>query len=523
MSAAAAMAAAEVSLPGQRSAGRRLRSVPAQARGAGRPTGARKFAPCCSVLPRLWVPAEQQWLVTTGGRLAVDGYSWLQAVHWVVASGCYVPARSHGPREMGRTTVRVAQELAQLWPCRPGVEYLARKLRVTERTVEYHLAMLRESGLAAYVERGTRARGERARASEFALVIPAAFDAALGIRTVGEGTGRRMTGIAEAGRELMARMGEKAAKRWRAAHPKGAAKACAKGAESVVDQAAAAVETPLPQDASGASGDDSRCTPMEGGFSVCTSDGPSIPPSESKLGPGDVDLSTGEKRQQERGAKPKRRILNTVGRRHQLAFELVQQVPWLSAAAVPRIAWVARHVADAGWSVTEVMAWLEVSPNSGRIRRPSAYLAHRLTSADRIWDTDSKRAQGVLAWRESRRSSADRHIEWDGQWAAPRSQYARNQVNRAMVAMNAETVAEGGNLHTAETPLLLEDLTRDDIRDMRLAALRDPALVWATIDLSGEAAARRLFTNALVDQLLRIPAQGHGTGMVVHGDWGRKW
>ncbi|MEY9961315.1 winged helix-turn-helix domain-containing protein [Streptacidiphilus sp. MAP5-52] len=485
-------------------------------------SAARKFAPCCSVLSRLWVPVEQQWLETTGGRVAPDGYSWLQAVHWVVASGCYVPVRSHGPREMGRTTVRLAQELAQLSPCRPGVEFLARKLKVTERTVEYHLSMLRESGLAAYIERGTRARGERARASEFALVIPAAFDAALGIRTAGEGTGRRMVGIAEAGRELMARMGDKASRRWRAARPKRSAKACAKGAESVVDQAATTVETPLPQDVSGASGDDSRCTPMEGGSSVCTSHGPSIPPSESKLVPGEMDLSTGEKQRQERGAKPKR-VLNRVGRRHQLAFELVQQVPWLSAAAVPRIAWVARHLADAGWSVTEVMAWLEVAPNAGRIRRPSAYLAHRLTSAHLIWDTDHKRAQGVLAWRESRRATADRHTEWDGQWAAPRSQYARNQVNRAMTAMTAATVGEGGHLHTAETPLLLEDLSREDIRDMRLAALRDPALVWATIDLSGEAAARRLFTNALLDQLLRIPAQGHGTRMVVHGGWGQKW
>jgi DNA-binding transcriptional ArsR family regulator len=460
---------------------------------------------------------------TTAGRVVPDGYSWLQAVHWVVASGCYVPIRSHGPREMGRTTVRLAQELAKLAPCRPGVEFLARKLRMTERTVEYHLSMLRESGLLVYIERGTRARGERARASEFALVVPAAFDVALGIRTTGEGTGRRMTGIAEAGRELMARMGDKAARKWRAARPKRSAKACAKAAESVADQAAAAVETPLPQDVSGAPGDDSRCTPMEGGSSVCTSHGPSIPPSESKLVPGEMDLSTGRKRQQEPGATPKRRILNTVGRRHQLAFELVQQVPWLSAAAVPRIAWVARHLADAGWTVTEVMAWLEVSPNAGRIRRPSAYLAHRLTSAHLIWDTEGKRARGVLAWRDSRRSSAERHTEWDGQWAAPRSQYARNQVNQAMVAMNAATVGEGGHVHTAETPLVLEDLTRDEVRGMRVAALRDPSLVWATIELSGEAAARRLFTNAMVDQLLRIPAQGHGTRMVIHGGWGLKW
>jgi hypothetical protein len=167
------------------------------------------------------------------------------------------------------------------------------------------------------------------------------------------------------------------------------------------------------------------------------------------------------------------------------------------------------------------MAWLEVAANAGRIRRPSAYLAHRLTSAHLIWDTDHKRAQGVLAWRDSRRSTADRHTEWDGQWAAPRSQHVRNEVTGAMVAMNAATVSEGGHLHTAQSPLLVEDLTRDDIWEMRLAAQRDPSLVWATIEYSGEAMARRLFTNAMVEQLLRIPARGRGTRMVVHGGWGR--
>lgn len=107
---------------------------------------AKKFAPCCGVLPLLFMPVPFQKIGKTRGRVAANGYSWLQAVHWVVASGCYVPARSHGPREMGRTTVRLAQELAKLSPCRPGVEFLARKLRVTERTVEYHLSMLQGAG-----------------------------------------------------------------------------------------------------------------------------------------------------------------------------------------------------------------------------------------------------------------------------------------------------------------------------------------------------------------------------------------
>ncbi|WP_052433056.1 helix-turn-helix domain-containing protein [Streptacidiphilus carbonis] len=477
------------------------------------------FAPCCGVLPRLWVPVEQQWMEMTGGRVAPDGYSWLQAVHWVVASGCYVPVRSHGPREMGRTSVRLAQELAQLSPCRPGVEYLARRLKVTERTVEYHLSMLRESGLLVYLERGTRVRGERARASEFALVIPAAFDAALGIRTAGDGTGRRMTGIAEAGRELMARMGAKAAKKWRAARPRRSTKTPPTAAGSGVDQADRTVQHSAPQEVSGASGDDSRCTPMEGGVPVCISDGPSIPPSESKLGAGQVDLSTGEKRQQEWGAKPKRRIINKVGRRHQLAFELVQQVPWMTRAAVPRVAWVVRHVADAGWSVNEVIAWLELGAASSQVRRPSAYLAHRLRGALQVWSTQAQRDNGVAAWRDTRRSTADRHVEWDGAWQPPRSMAVRRKVQEAMRAPVLEVT--GATLHGADDQVPLEDLTREEVLGLRDLARNNPDLIRMAIEAQGEAYARRLYTHAVVEQLIRIPAQG--ARMVVHSGWGQQW
>ena len=483
-------------------------------------SAAKKFAPCCGVLPLLRVPLPQQWMETTGGRVAADGYSWLQAVHWVVASGCYVPARSHGPREMGRTTVRLAQELAKLSPCRPGVEFLARKLRVTERTVEYHLSMLRESGLLAYIEIGTRYRGAGARASEFALVVPVEFDRALGIRTAGEGSGRRMTGIAEAGRDLMARMGAKAARQWRAARPKHAKKVVATVADTAVDQAAGTVQPPVSQDAHGVSGDDSRCTPMEGGYSVCTSDRPTLPPPESKLGSGEMDSSTGKRRQQERGAKPKR-VLNRVGRRHQLAFELVQQVPWMTRAAVPRIAWIVRGLADAGWTCAEVLAWLDLRQEPSSVKRPSAFLAARLQGALKVADTTAKRQRLVAAWRDNRRATAARHQEWDGPWKPPSSQHVRALVHRAMDAPTTKTAGQDAPQHGPDNILALEDLTREEVLDMRTEAQKDPSLVWHMIEHSGEAAARRLFTNPVVDQLLRIPAPGTGTRMVVHGGWGQ--
>ncbi|MFZ3475940.1 hypothetical protein ACODT4_43910 [Streptomyces sp. 2.9] len=44
-----------------------------------------------AVLPGLFVPEASQWLTTTSGRVALDGYSWMQAVHWVAGAGVYEP------------------------------------------------------------------------------------------------------------------------------------------------------------------------------------------------------------------------------------------------------------------------------------------------------------------------------------------------------------------------------------------------------------------------------------------------
>jgi DNA-binding transcriptional ArsR family regulator len=116
--------------------------------------------------------------------------------------------------------VRVAQELATLFPCRPGIGYLVRRTGLSERSVEYHLGMLREAGLLAWIVKGTRVSGGPARASEFARMIPVEFDVALGIRTVQRDEDapaytRAVSGIAEAGRELMARLARKASRKVR--------------------------------------------------------------------------------------------------------------------------------------------------------------------------------------------------------------------------------------------------------------------------------------------------------------------
>lgn len=157
------------------------------------------------------VPATHQWISTTASRIAPDGYSWMQAVCWAYHCDSYQPRRRHGPQLVGETTLRVARELARLSPCRPGVDYLVRVLKVSKRTVQYHLGILRETGLLAYRVKGTRLAGEGGRASEFVWTIPASFDAALHLVTRPcDRYIRALQGIAEEGRRLMKQLAKMA-------------------------------------------------------------------------------------------------------------------------------------------------------------------------------------------------------------------------------------------------------------------------------------------------------------------------
>ncbi|EYT77971.1 hypothetical protein CF54_39810 [Streptomyces sp. Tu 6176] len=57
--------------------------------------------------------------------------------------------------------------------------------------------------------------------------------------------------------------------------------------------------------------------------------------------------------------------------------------------------------------------------------------------------------------------------------------------------------------------LVLEELTRDQVRDWRVRAMKDPQVVFDHIDQYGETSARRLFTGRLVDQVQQVAGLGH--------------
>ncbi|WP_331756074.1 helix-turn-helix domain-containing protein [Streptomyces sp. NBC_01643] len=453
------------------------------------------------VLPALYVPEASQWLATSTGRVALDRYSWMQAVHWVAGSGLYKPRRhrSHGPRSFGVTTVRVAQELAELFPCRPGIEYLVRRTGLSERSVEYHLGMLREAGLLAYVVRGTRVRGETALASEFARMIPVEFDVALGIRTADEGTGRRMTGMAEVGRELMAKLGKKASRKVRKPRSKSSAKGFRKAAEQRVVTAVS---------------DEARCTPMEGGSTRTSSAaGTSFPP-EGKLASGQSDSPTPKK------VKRGRRKLNSVGRRFQLASELIRQVPWMGRASVPRIAWILKEVSDAGWTADQVIAFLDCDDAPGTVHRPSGFLAGRLSGAVALWPTEEGRERPVQAYRDSRRAEKARHQAWEGAWQAPRSESVRRMVAEAFAPSPQPPLDEDqGEVLPAQTGI--DDLGEQERKDLQKTAWGEfmrgeTTLVTSTVDTFGRPAAERIYGADLVQRALRL-ASGSRSSLMALG------
>ncbi|MEU9083374.1 transcriptional regulator [Streptomyces sp. NPDC048357] len=471
-----------------------------------------------AVMTELFVAEASQWLSTSSGRIASEGYSWMQAVHWVAGSGLYDPRRhkSHGPRSFGVTTVRVAQELAELFPCRPGIDYLVRRTGLSERSVEYHLQILRETGLLAWIVKGTRVAGGPAQASEFERMIPPEFDVALGIRTVqrhkdAPAYTRAVSGIAESGRELIAKLAKKASRKVRKQRAKTSSKAAARGAREGADQG---VVTAVSGEA--------RCTPMQVGTSGLSTTGTTSLPSENKLASGEAQFSTPKMFKGKAGG---RRALNAVGRRFQLAGELVRQVPWMGRSSVPRIAWILSEVADAGWTADEVIAFLDLGDAPERVHRPSGFLAGRLKGAAALWPHAEGRARAVQAYRDSRRAEQARHREWEGDWQAPRSESVRRLVADAFAPSPQQPYEGGGDVLAADAVMGVDDLSAEERAVLREQACSEfmygeTTLVTSTVDAYGRPAAERIYGADLVQRALRLASGSLSSLMTLGHQYG---
>jgi hypothetical protein len=461
-------------------------------------------------LPELFVPKASQWLSMSASRLACDGYSWMQAVHWVAGSGLYEPRRHHrsGPRSFGPTTVLVAQELAKFLQCRPGIELLMARTGLCKRSVENHLRMLRETGLLVWVFQGTREKGGDRKASEFVLVVPPEFDAALGVKTVQRHEAapdytRAVAGISEAGRALMAKLAKKAARKVRKPKKKASSRRSAKASPATSAQGAPEASSGGQEPVSG----DGRCTPMQGGTSTVSTAGSTPDPSEDKPASGQQTSSHPKK------ARRGPRKLNRVGQRFALAGELIRRVPWLRAASKDRIAWAVNEVSDAGWTADEVLAALDLRQEPpGGVRRASGFLAARLRGMATMpgWTTKQQRAvqvdhrnAAVEAARKNRIAQLrDQQERTEGAWQAPRSAAVRREVDQLLSEAFAPKPPAGNEPGLPELAGP-QDLTGAEVADMRRAAAAElmsgeTSLISMAVEWLGPAAAERIYGTGLV-------------------------
>ena len=241
---------------------------------------------------------------------------------------------------------------------------------------------------------------------------------------------------------------------------------------------------------------------MEGGSTGSFPAASSIPPSETRLASGDSARPTPKKDT----SRPRK--LNKVGRRYQLAQELIQNVPWLSRASAPRISWIARHCADAGWQWQEVQAAAEERGPIGTndSARPSGLLAYRLKGVHKLYASEKARHAMLTAWEDSRLREHIRHQGWDGSAAANIPGQRTDTAAAAMAHINnvlKDMAAEEATEHYAGA-VDIQALSRDEVLEHRALAANDPEYVSGMLATLGDRDTRRLLTHRIVDQALTL-------------------
>ncbi|GJF33036.1 hypothetical protein KNE206_57360 [Kitasatospora sp. NE20-6] len=165
---------------------------------------------------------------TTASRAITSPDDFLNAVRWALRRGFHPRANT--------TTLRIAEALAEKANRRGHLGYgrnaLAADLNLSVACVAAHTRVLRELGLLAWVEHGSKTNVLRTRAPHqqpnaykatgtiFALVVPPAYDLAHGRGTSGTGYHARLVAVTDRGRRHETRMA-KAATRRNATRPTG--------------------------------------------------------------------------------------------------------------------------------------------------------------------------------------------------------------------------------------------------------------------------------------------------------------
>ncbi|MCX5207576.1 transcriptional regulator [Streptomyces sp. NBC_00237] len=438
------------------------------------------------------VRGEAQGVQQTASRRA-GPRAWLRSVVWLVGAGLHPLA--------GPSTVRVAEDLAARMDFTLGLvlydlDGTVRRLGLSRATVKRHVKILRELGALVWVRHGSKrnlrvpGRAYTATATIYGAVIPLVYDDAMGHRLVGAGYEARVCGVTEAGRERAVEVARTAAE--------------AKRKRPVRRRRRSGREPHSP-----------------GSYPQCLSAGKTLSPSEKNLASGESDSPT-QRRKKRRAGGPKKR--NRFGNRLHLAGQLIAELDWLRGCHVRRIAWVSQHVADAGWSVTEIRAWIDFRGGigSGHVRRGSGLLATLLAGAHTSIDTPAKRAALVEHWRGTQvamRRHRIQHVrrqreQFDGDWRVPADASVRQRVADAFQVAFRPSVP-GGAVPGAFADSVPQDLDAEKAAGRALVQqeLRagDPSTVVNALHALGRDLTEELYGADLVHQATQLAALATST------------
>ncbi|MEU6277464.1 hypothetical protein ABZ871_34435 [Streptomyces populi] len=295
----------------------------------------------CTAFTLIEAPGEQE-VNTTASRQLRRGSDFLTAARYMVR---------HHPRA-GTTTLRLAAVFAaRMHRSQHGhiafnLAATVDELGVSRRTVLAHARYLRELGLIAWVEHGSKrnalrtrsgnswtpGNGYRGTATIYAPLAPPLWDQAQGHRIRGTGYRARLIGYTDKGRA----------------------------------QAVAAARARKPR---ARSRPPARCTPSV----VVTS-----APSRLQVGSGEKK-NTGRARTQRRArGLPAPFTSDECRQGIALAEQLQREVWWLYDTCSRRIAYALRPLIAAGWTAAQLAAEVSAWGVPAHLRDPAAYLHHEL-------------------------------------------------------------------------------------------------------------------------------------------------
>lgn len=320
-----------------------------------RPTDATSPTPGPAFAP-VRDPASQE-LATTASRQLRRADDFRAAAHFMVTAGFHPKA--------GRTTLRLAEVFAtRMRRSRHGhfpfsVQTTARELGLKPRAVMYHARYLRELGLLAYAEHGSKTNvlrtrrgaawrpgdGYRGTATLFAATAPAVWDEAMGRRIAGTGYTARIAGVTDHGRVQATRQARREA-----------------AAKTPARRTSCTPSVAVPQDyrqlkVVGGEKDTSRqratCPKTSPRTSSNTNNRPRVTPAEC-------------------------------ARAITVAERLQREVWWLHRGCARRLGYVLRPLIANGWTWQSLTGELLTWGVPGHLRDPAAYVRHELTRRQQL-------------------------------------------------------------------------------------------------------------------------------------------